>query len=111
MGIRGAHFWGCLYSLDTGTSGDEESYVLESVVRGHHVYMTDWTPVIGEMLRGEFTAKMAILMTDMLLLLVVTDLWWDTYLSNFQEFRGIFCNMVAEFCVRLLGEGRGPLHC
>ena len=37
--------------MATGTSGDEESYMLESVVRGHHVYMTDWTPVTGEMLR------------------------------------------------------------
>ena len=86
------------------TSANEESYVLESVVRGHHIYMTNWTPVIGK----KFTAKMAILMTGMLLLLVVMDLLWDTYLSNLQEFRGIFCNMVAGFCV---GEGRGLLHC
>ena len=45
----------------------------------------------------EFTAKMAILMTDMLLLLVVTDLLWDTYLSNFQEFRGITATWWQDF--------------
>ena len=33
------------------TSADEESYALESVVREHHVYMNNWTPVIGEMLQ------------------------------------------------------------
>ena len=27
-------------------SEDSESYTLESVVRGHHVYKTIWTPVI-----------------------------------------------------------------
>ena len=89
------------------TSADEESYALESVVRGHHVYMTNWTPVIGEMLQvhcedGNTHDRYAV---------ATSRNKSDTYLSNFQEFRGIFCNMVAGFCVRLLGEGRGPLHC
>ena len=35
--------------------------------------------------------RLAILMTSMLLLLVMTDLLWDTFLSNFHEFRGIYC--------------------
>ena len=83
------------------TSADEESYALESVVQRHHVYMADWTPVIGE----NYAAG-----SSMLLLLVVTDLLWDTYLSNFQQFCGIFCNMVAGFCVRVLRDRRGPLH-
>ena len=31
-------------------SEDSESYTLESVVRGYHVYKTIWTPVIGQIL-------------------------------------------------------------
>ena len=33
------------------SSVDEETYALESVVRGHHVYKACWDPVIGESLQ------------------------------------------------------------
>lgn len=39
-----------LISFTMSTSADDESYTLESVVRGHHVYMNHWTPAIGQIL-------------------------------------------------------------
>ena len=33
------------------TATEEESFLLESVIRGHHVYKTNWTPVIGQVLQ------------------------------------------------------------
>ena len=30
--------------------GDGRSFTLESYVRGHHIYHTRWTPIIGEVL-------------------------------------------------------------
>ena len=32
---------------------DWEEFVLDSVVRGHHIYKSIWTPFIGEVLRAE----------------------------------------------------------
>ena len=32
---------------------DFEDYSVESVVRGHHIYKSIWTPLIGEVLTAE----------------------------------------------------------
>ena len=102
--------------MATGTSGDEKSYnalqhiMLESVVRGHHVYMTDWTPVIGEMLRvhcedGNTHDRYAVATSH--------DIIYCGTLTYqiFKNFVAFSATWWAEFCVGLLGDGRGPLHC
>ena len=35
----------------TGTS--TRTYKIDSVVRGHHIYKTIWTPLLGEILEAE----------------------------------------------------------
>ena len=35
---------------------DEESFQLESAVRGHHVFKSVWTPVVGELLQVQAEA-------------------------------------------------------
>ena len=36
--------------MATAYSATDFSFVLVSVIRGHHVYKSTWTPVIGEIL-------------------------------------------------------------
>ena len=36
--------------MASGIVGDSAAFALESYVRGHHVYHTVWTPVIGDVL-------------------------------------------------------------
>ncbi len=38
--------------MATGLS-DRETFLLDSEVRGHHVYKSAWTPVVGEILHTE----------------------------------------------------------
>ena len=38
-------------------AADEDSFILESSVRGHHVYKVIWMPVIGEILQVQAEAN------------------------------------------------------
>lgn len=37
--------------MATSVESDEESFQLESSVRGHHVFKSVWTPVVGQLLQ------------------------------------------------------------
>ena len=80
------------FKISMAVSVDEETFSLDSVVRGHHVYKLTWTPVVGQELqvapepRNIKDGKAV----ETLMLLGI-------YQLNSQRLPGILFSMEAEF--------------
>ena len=40
------------FKISMEVSVDEETFTLNSVVRGHHIYKLTWTPIVGQELQA-----------------------------------------------------------